>query len=523
MLSHQTVSSLLGDKLTQTTVQYNSRPLYESDAFEFDNISSFAKEITPNGGVQTRTFHSSNDQDWVKFTALPGVTYIFETRGNIDTQLRFFNRDSETSQIFIDVNNDGGAGKNERKIIRVESPGSYPIRINSVENVIGEYSINLRSFGTPTAFLPDSSEPDDTRNDANIIATNGQQARHTLHTEDDVDWIFFNSRSGATYTIETQGELDLQLICFDPSGRETDYDRDEGSENNERKVVRAGRSGRYYVRISRASGPLSLFRKSRGPYQISVQASQSGPGNPYYASTVTPAFTLPIYKENQVRLSSGSARGVLQFFFDGTRCVSLPNQLTWEDRAFAQALLFTAVRQTYQIGIIEFLVRIYAFNPPRTWLSLGSRVTFAIAAMRDLLLNVATGKQLDNPIIYETVRTVLAPNACLVFGLRPQQSAKLLSNTPPDDSKLEQNYPNPFNSQTHIKYELNQSSEISIVIFDVLGQRIATLFQGTQSAGLHEVYWTGTNDLGRKVSSGVYFIQLQTPTQQFSRRMLLVE
>jgi len=75
---------------------------------------------------------------------------------------------------------------------------------------------------------------------------------------------------------------------------------------------------------------------------------------------------------------------------------------------------------------------------------------------------------------------------------------------------LHQNYPNPFNPETTIQYQVPKRSEVKLVIFSVLGQRVATLVDEVQSMGVYSVQWDGKDDTGKKVASGVYLYRLQT-------------
>ena len=78
----------------------------------------------------------------------------------------------------------------------------------------------------------------------------------------------------------------------------------------------------------------------------------------------------------------------------------------------------------------------------------------------------------------------------------------------PTEFRLEQNYPNPFNPQTTISYLLPVTSEVSLKIYSVTGQLVCTLYQGDQSPGRHDIRWSGMNDRGNSVGSGVYFCRL---------------
>ena len=92
----------------------------------------------------------------------------------------------------------------------------------------------------------------------------------------------------------------------------------------------------------------------------------------------------------------------------------------------------------------------------------------------------------------------------------------------PEQFELNQNYPNPFNPKTVIGYRLPVSSHVQLKVFDLMGQEIKRLVNELQSAGRHKVIWNGTNNLGEKVSSGVYFYKLQSNGNLQIRKMTLL-
>ncbi|MCC6398609.1 MAG: T9SS type A sorting domain-containing protein [Bacteroidetes bacterium] len=82
---------------------------------------------------------------------------------------------------------------------------------------------------------------------------------------------------------------------------------------------------------------------------------------------------------------------------------------------------------------------------------------------------------------------------------------------------LYQNYPNPFNPSTTIRYGLPSRAFVSVTVINTIGQRIATLVQGGQDAGYHEVVFDA-----KRLPSGVYFYRLQAGSYVETRKMLLV-
>ena len=86
------------------------------------------------------------------------------------------------------------------------------------------------------------------------------------------------------------------------------------------------------------------------------------------------------------------------------------------------------------------------------------------------------------------------------------ETANMLPNT----ISLLQNYPNPFNQNTIFRYRLPQDAEISITVLSVLGRTITTLYRGTQFAGEFELTYSGIDDIGAPLPSGVYFCRMIT-------------
>jgi len=88
---------------------------------------------------------------------------------------------------------------------------------------------------------------------------------------------------------------------------------------------------------------------------------------------------------------------------------------------------------------------------------------------------------------------------------------------------LHQNYPNPFNPTTTITFSLVQAGEISLEVFNTLGQKVKTLFAGRLPKGHHTVEWDATNHRSEKVASGVYFYRLASAEQSHTRKMVLLK
>ena len=87
---------------------------------------------------------------------------------------------------------------------------------------------------------------------------------------------------------------------------------------------------------------------------------------------------------------------------------------------------------------------------------------------------------------------------------------------------LQQNYPNPFNPETWITYQIPVATNVKFEIYNLQGQKIKTLINQKQSAGVHRTEWKGTNENGELVTSGLYLYKLSTGSFSETKKMLLL-
>ncbi len=88
---------------------------------------------------------------------------------------------------------------------------------------------------------------------------------------------------------------------------------------------------------------------------------------------------------------------------------------------------------------------------------------------------------------------------------------------------LAQNAPNPFNPRTEIKFSVPTDQDVTLRIYNVEGRLVRTLIQGRQVAGAHSVMWSGQDDQGGMVASGLYFYRLNTDSGTLTRKMTLLK
>jgi len=104
-------------------------------------------------------------------------------------------------------------------------------------------------------------------------------------------------------------------------------------------------------------------------------------------------------------------------------------------------------------------------------------------------------------------------------ALEAQASLKDL----PTETKLIGNYPNPFNPSTTFSYALSEPGQVSLKVYNMLGQLVRTIVDQAQLEGHHEVVWDGRNESGGLVSSGIYIYRMTAGSYVETKRMQLVK
>jgi hypothetical protein len=179
------------------------------------------------------------------------------------------------------------------------------------------------------------------------------------------------------------------------------------------------------------------------------------------------------------------------------------------------------------IMIPEHRINVFGFS--------GYNDTLNTHGIRQLLLSIQFQVTNQTSQIITIDSTWDDRNGSLVFGLsdgvteitpafvpggiiyNPQGSSGDLSLTP-NTFFLNQNYPNPFNAQTTISYSLSESCPVTLTIYNLLGQKAATLFDGEQTAGEHSFIWDAQNQ-----PSGVYFARMASRSLAQKVKMIILK
>jgi hypothetical protein len=133
---------------------------------------------------------------------------------------------------------------------------------------------------------------------------------------------------------------------------------------------------------------------------------------------------------------------------------------------------------------------------------------------------------------WPTIRSLgMSPGGYLLVGTADQgmyrsSTVTAVKDTPgqivPRTFSLEQNYPNPFNPSTQIRFSLPVDVNVKMSIYNLLGQRVATVLESALNAGIHEVGWDGQTDSGDRATTGVYFYRMEAGSFVQTKKMLLI-
>ncbi len=182
---------------------------------------------------------------------------------------------------------------------------------------------------------------------------------------------------------------------------------------------------------------------------------------------------------------------------------------------------YTLVAENLRTGIIASEnITTGVRRSSAVWADLNRKSVVEAGDKIEIALYDDRGRVVSGPF-QRTVTTTDIRNAFLNLDLT-------VGDVRPQETILAQNFPNPFNPETWIPYQLSESTEVSIQIYDVSGRLVRSLDLGWQPVGSYmtpssAAYWDGRNAVGERVASGIYFYTLQTSDFAATRRMVILK
>ncbi|MFQ6008617.1 MAG: T9SS type A sorting domain-containing protein [Candidatus Zixiibacteriota bacterium] len=105
----------------------------------------------------------------------------------------------------------------------------------------------------------------------------------------------------------------------------------------------------------------------------------------------------------------------------------------------------------------------------------------------------------------------------------PTDVEEIITDLLPTSYSLAQNYPNPFNPSTVIEFTVPRRGHIELSVYNLLGQRVATLVDEPMHPGVYRAVWYGTDQAGQRVASGIYFYRLKAEQFVQTKKMVLLK
>jgi glucose/arabinose dehydrogenase len=255
-------------------------------------------------------------------------------------------------------------------------------------------------------------------------------------------------------------------------------------------------------------GPITLVEYS-GYGKATAAALAAGPDGLYFSD---------LYKDQNYASAIDRGANILRIRYTGvvgpsstqllsfTYCIADRGRIRLEWTTSVEAGLHgfevqRSISEPISFGSINngFVAGHVSSTTPNTYFLIDSLSTEGVWLYRLKLINT------DSTVRYSNAMRVNIPD-------RDRDCA-------PRAFALDQNYPNPFNPTTEIRFSVDNTSQVSLQVYNLLGERVTTLFTGIAESGR---YYTVSVD-GARLSSGVYFYQLETNGRTKVRKMMVLK
>jgi photosystem II stability/assembly factor-like uncharacterized protein len=237
----------------------------------------------------------------------------------------------------------------------------------------------------------------------------------------------------------------------------------------------------------------------------------NNPGNPALAITYVINFNGSVYG-----ITSGS--GVHKFNSTSKIWESASKGLP-DPASFQISKAFTGFGNTLYVATIGFLdSKVSIFSSVDNGANWNAVSTIGLAALNAATSSTSFAVTSQNLFLYDYQSS--GSTAAVYKMANAATSVKQTSDETPSSFELSQNYPNPFNPETTITYSITKPSNISLKVYDVLGNEVTTLVNEFQQTG---TYSASFNTQHFSLSSGIYFYTLQTNGFVSTKKMNLIK
>ena len=451
----------------------------------------------------------------IRMEPFSGV-YAFQSDTTLDFSTNEIGFISDTLDLFI--SNYGtdpliinSIADSQGDFLRVSSH-SFPLTINTFDTVVVSFSFNPSAFGAQTINYSINSNSGDLTSielkgfgykmfsavSRNLYALSGFQNNNQT--------VYIDKQTGMGTNLGNSNYSDFVSMAINPF-------------TNQIFGVRTNSIGSTLYRVNGQLGDAYYYKDVDLPSIFSIAYDNSG--NLYATTIANQLYQIDSLSGNSTLVSTIQAARVAISFnpLNNELWGSVRNPTgTPKDRIIKINLL---TGDTTRIGQTGFAVNTTAITFDETGKLFGIK---------------GTGSTISDLFNIDTVSAVgtiigsvgVADLKGIGYSLANITSVENNSIITPSNFVLDQNYPNPFNPSTQIKFSLPVNSSVRITIYNLLGEVVRELINTDMNSGVHTVQWNSDDVSGRKVSSGIYFYELDANGvngNQFNqvRKMILLK
>ena len=264
---------------------------------------------------------------------------------------------------------------------------------------------------------------------------------------------------------------------------------------------------------------MGFFPEPQGTYVLLVDNTVAGQTYDFQISMLA---AKPVPQINPIEVpEDNTADWRLTYTFNVPKQV-ISGKVSWDDIDVvgSPAYFYKDVNQTGTVNLLMTDSDNYMF--------------YTVAHMADafnLLADVQSGEIVfDIPALYDWYAFMDAvsylANAQLISGTLRYEHYVVGNDdnvSALNQTELYPASPNPFNPSTRIRYSLNKNTDVSVAIYNLKGQKVISLHSGISKAGMNTLNWDGTDQRGKLVGSGVYYIKMTDDKHVYSRKVLLLK
>ena len=380
-------------------------------------------------------------------------------------------------------------------------PGTYYVNIWRYNGRAGSYEIKSEFFPPPLATEGEGNDTWDKATPALLNETVTGNIGYYTNGSTDIDdyWKFITTSDGKVVvqvrsdSLDRSGApLDLDVWLYDVNGTTSViFDRRSGPFS---ECVAYLRPGTYYVDIWRYSGNAGSYSLKLTHTPPPLANDVEGNDSPATASILT----YGVSSSGHIGYYSSGTTDIQDYWklvapTNDSIYVNVTSELTLDLDVWVYGPDgTTSINSDRRSGVYSLV----GFRPTAgttyyvyVWRYSGSAGSYSILALRSSVVEVER----------ESGKDVI-----------------------PTEFVLQQNYPNPFNPTTTIRYGLPKEGKVQVAVYSILGQEVAMLQDGVQSAAYHTAAWNGKNSHGIDMPSGVYLIRLQADDKQIVRKAVLI-